>query len=85
MLDPREQKKGGFGAFVDRENARADAERSSTDRLSRDRSITPIGDAPSRVGREKARIAPAPQTTLVERDVERAVERPLSVDPESRR
>lgn len=84
MLDPREQKKGGFGAFVDRENARADAERNSTDRLVRDRSITPIGDAPSRLSEEKARIAPAPQTTLAERAVERPVDRPRPVDPEPR-
>jgi hypothetical protein len=85
MLDPREQKKGGFGAFVDRENARADAERNSTDRLTRDASVTPIGDAPSRLGQEKARVAPAPQTTLAERTVERAADRPLPVDPEPRR
>jgi hypothetical protein len=85
MLDPREQKKGGFGAFVERENARGDAERTSTDRLARDRSITPIGDAPSRVSEEKARNAPVPQTTLADRTVERGVDRPLPVDPEPRR
>jgi hypothetical protein len=84
MLDPREQKKGGFGAFVDRENARGNAERTSTDRLVRDASVTPIGDAPSLLKEGKTRVAPAPQTTLAERTVERSGDRPLPVEPEPR-
>ena len=50
MLDPREQKKGGFGAFVAREHERQDERDAVTAQGTRDGAVAPAkdgGDAPA--------------------------------------
>ncbi|HEX6059953.1 MAG TPA: hypothetical protein VFZ11_13160 [Gemmatimonadaceae bacterium] len=62
MLDPREQKKGGFGAFVDRENERGAAAEAARVRAAEDGTGAPPRTGPVLVQDEKR--APLPGTTL---------------------
>lgn len=79
MLDPREQAKGGFGAFVARENARGAAAADARVDAAEDGTGTPASTGPALVRDEAS--APDSGTTLNAK----AVPRPQPVDRGSRR
>ena len=79
MLDPREQKKVGFGAFVDRENERGAAAEAARVRAAEDAPSAPPRTGPVLVKDEKR--APLPGTTLEAKPEPR----PLPIDRGPRR